>query len=204
MLGEGTPDQKPHESSCTDKLLQLEEAIEKLLEMLKDKQQRTVNNNTRGLARKIKIALKSFKSAMSKEQANKVPVLTNPRARELSDVRKELYFAPVGKPLLNSTGSTRKRKAGSSPSTEAPRSNKRANQKKMVPSIEQHQESPKQRGTAPPRARQQKPARDQRDERESEDSQAWKKVQKKKKGSQEESGEGTKTTVFAKCTSGKC
>ncbi|KAG7197056.1 hypothetical protein KM043_017584 [Ampulex compressa] len=111
MLGEGTPDQKPHESSCTDKLLQLEEAIEKLLKMLEDKQQQTVNNNTRGLVRKVKIVLKSFKSAMSKEQAAKVSVLTNPRVRELLGVRKELHFAPVGKPLLNLIEGTPQRKA---------------------------------------------------------------------------------------------
>ncbi|KAG7200032.1 hypothetical protein KM043_004799 [Ampulex compressa] len=125
--------------------------------MLEDKQQRTVNNNMRGLARKVKIALKSFKSVMLKEQAAKVPVHTNPRARELSGVRKELHFAPAGKPLLNPTEGTLKRRAGSPPSTETPRGNKRANQQKM------------------------QPARDQRDEREFEDSQAWKKVQKKKK-----------------------
>ncbi|KAG7196578.1 hypothetical protein KM043_000110 [Ampulex compressa] len=41
MLGEGTPDQKIHESSCTDNLQRFEEAIERLLEMLEDKQQST-------------------------------------------------------------------------------------------------------------------------------------------------------------------
>ncbi|KAG7197057.1 hypothetical protein KM043_017585 [Ampulex compressa] len=51
----------------------------------------------------------------------------------------------------------------------------------MIPPIEQHQGSPKQRGTASPTVQQQKPARDQKDKREFEDSQACKKVQKKKK-----------------------
>ncbi|KAG7196579.1 hypothetical protein KM043_000111 [Ampulex compressa] len=141
---------------------------------------------------------------MSKEQAAKVPALTNPWARELSGVKNELYFTPVGKPLLNSTESTPKRKAGS-PS--APRhlevTNEQTSRKwyPLLSSIRDHVNNVVQchlqcgSRNLPLIKGAKKNLRIVR---------PGKRCRRKQTGSEEESGEGTETTVFAKCTSSKC
>ena len=64
-------------NGITDRMQRLEELLEELVELLEDKQQRTVNNNTRTLARKVKTTFIGLKRGMGKKQAIKESALAS-------------------------------------------------------------------------------------------------------------------------------
>ena len=123
-------------NGITDRMQRLEEVLEELVELLENKQQRTVNNNTRTLARQVKTAFNGLKREMGKKQTIKEPALASSLTQELALVSEELFITPVGKFLINPT-KTPKRKANSPPSTEKSRGNKRVNQQNAAPPVKQ-------------------------------------------------------------------